>query len=177
VIAVAAAGESALMLLTMSTEQIVVLPPTLSDPLHWCTALMTSDGFTMSPVHAFKVQFRWKTTCEVPPLASIVLTIETEQVTVRGAPPGPAARLLHCENDTVAAEAGFVFDCNATAVRPSARATSENMAMNSRSRRRGGFDSRIGAVIVNVLCVRSVEGPHRGIPRHHQIGNMAVPKV
>jgi len=141
VIAVAAAGESALMLLTMSTEQIVVLPPTLSDPLHWCTALITSEGFTKSPVHAFSVQFRWKTTCEVPPFASIVLTIETEQVTVSGAPPGPAPRLLHCENDTVAAEAGLVFDWSAIALRPTARAISEKTEMSSRSRRRAGFDS------------------------------------
>ncbi len=131
--AVAAAGALALMLLTMSTEQIVVLPPTLSEPLHWWTALMTSDGLAVSPVQAFSVHDLRMTTDEVPPLASMVLTIETEHVTVNGAPAGPASLLLHWENETVAADAGSGRATRSTA--PSAAIESVTAATNANVRR------------------------------------------
>src|SRR5829696_9024777 len=98
--AVAGAGAFALMLLTMSTVQMVALPPALSESLHWCTALMTSLELEMSPVHPFRVHVRRYTTAEVPPVASMVLTIETEQVTESAAPPGgPDSWPLHCEKE------------------------------------------------------------------------------
>ena len=59
VIADAGAGALALMLVVMCTEQTMLLPPySLSDPLHWCTALITSVELVLSPVHSLRVQTR-----------------------------------------------------------------------------------------------------------------------
>jgi hypothetical protein len=139
--AVAAAGEGPLMLLTMLTEHVVVLPPTLSDALHWCTALMTSVELTVSPVHPSRVQVRRYTTAEPPPLASMLLTIETEQLTERGAPSGPAACPLHCENDTVDADAGDSVACTRAA--PSPSAASAATPTNARTRASRDADARL----------------------------------
>jgi hypothetical protein len=56
--AVAGLGALALMLLTISTVQVVALPPALSESLHWCTALITSVELDVSPVQPFNVQAR-----------------------------------------------------------------------------------------------------------------------
>lgn len=110
VIAVGAMDALTTMLLVMLTLQIVVLPPTLLEPLHWWTAFTTSDEFTVSPVHGFRVQFLVKVTVELLPFAVILLTMLTLQVTVRGAPPGPALRLLHWLNETVVADTDSGFE-------------------------------------------------------------------
>jgi hypothetical protein len=132
--AVGAPGAFTLMLLTISTEQIVVLPFTLSEPLHWWTALMTLEGLAVSPVHAFKVQVLTSTTVEVPPLALMVLTMEIEHVTESGAPPGPAPRLLHWENETVDADA--VPASSIAVLNPAAKTVEAKTAARSRNLRR-----------------------------------------
>ena len=38
---------SSAMLLMMLTSQTVVLPPSMFEKLHWCTALITSEEFTV----------------------------------------------------------------------------------------------------------------------------------
>jgi hypothetical protein len=100
--------------------------------------LITSEELAVSPVHAFKVQALRYTTAEVPPVASMVLTIEMEHVTVSGAPPGPAARLLHWENETVAADAAVVFDSNTAALKPAESRIAAKTTANRRKRRRRG---------------------------------------
>ena len=134
--AVDADGESVLTLFTMLTEHVVALPPTLSDPLHWCTALITSDELVVSPVHPSRVQLRRTTTDEPLPDGLMVLTIEIEQFTESGAPSGPAPCALHCENDTVEADAGDSAACRATTLSPAAASAATPSRARSRAGRR-----------------------------------------
>ena len=61
----------------------------------------------------------------------MLLTIVTEHVTESAAPLRPAFRLLHWENETVAAEAGFALDCSTTALTPALKSMAPTVAVVS----------------------------------------------
>jgi hypothetical protein len=79
----------------MLTLQTIVLPPTLSELLHWLTELTTSDALMTSPVQAFSVQILVNVTLELLPVGVMLLMMFTLHVTLSGAPAGPGPRLLH----------------------------------------------------------------------------------
>src|SRR5688572_11952346 len=63
-------------------------------------------------------------TVELFPLGLMLLMILTSHVTLSGAPPGPAFRLLHWLNETVAAAAGSGFEASSIkASTPNARSS------------------------------------------------------
>jgi hypothetical protein len=105
VIAVAAEAGLTLMLFVTFTWQTIVLPPTLSEPLHWLTEFTTLTELTVFPVQGFSAHVRVYVTVEVFPVGVMLLIMLTLQVTLNGAPPGPAFRSLHWLNETVAAAA------------------------------------------------------------------------
>ncbi len=115
----------------------VVLPPSMLDPLHWCTALITSDEFTVCVVQGPSVQ-TWVTTVaeDVEPLALMLLVIVIEQVSVSAAPRASAAWPLHWENPTVLADAGVDSEPSTTALRPVANTAAVNTAAMIWKRRR-----------------------------------------
>jgi len=94
----ALAGEapSSAMLFTMLTLQTVLLPPSMFEKLHWCTALTTSEEFKVCDVQGPRVQLVTMVVDEeVPPAALMLFVIEIEHVSVSAAPLGSAACPLH----------------------------------------------------------------------------------